>query len=127
MAREDDDDALRDDRVWDRVWERILDPVERHSIAVAVWRGRPPRGTFEYRIAVELARRWRRRALSLAVVYALWTLFWGAIALSDWRADAGFESPVCPLNALIGTAAVAGCFTVRRRLRPVVALSRPRT
>jgi hypothetical protein len=120
-----DDDALRDDRVWDRVWERMLDPVERHGIALAVWRRRLPDGMFEARIAVELARRWRRLARNLMILYGLWSLFWGAIALDDWRADAAFSSLLCPVCALVGTVAIAGCIVVRRRLLPFIRTSEP--
>lgn len=111
-----EDDALADDRIWDRVWERMLGPVERHGIAVAVWRRRIPTDLFDARVAGELARRWRRRALNLAVVYALWTLFWGAIALSDWRTDGDWESSLSPVLTWLGLLAVACCFGVRRRL-----------
>jgi hypothetical protein len=111
------DDALRDDRVWDRVWERMLDPVERHHIAMAVWRRRLPAGLFEARVAVELARRWRRQARNLIVLYALWTLFWGSLALSDWRADSTFQVRLTPILAAAGMLAIAACVAVRRRLR----------
>lgn len=112
------DELLSDDRLWDRVWERMLSPVERHSIAVAVWRRRALRDPFESRIAAELAVRWRRHARNLAVVYALWTAFWGLIAVSDWRADGDWESLLCPTLSAIGAAAVAACFFVRARLNP---------
>lgn len=115
---EGDDDALRDDRVWDRVWERMLDPVERHAIAVSVLRRRPPTDLFEARIAVELARRWRRQARNLIVLYGLWSLFWGSISLSDWRADAVFQTGPAPYLAAVGALLIAGCLAVRWRLRP---------
>lgn len=113
-----DDELLSDDRLWDRVWERMLSPVERHSIAVAVWLRRPLRDVFEARIAVQLAVRWRRQARNLALVYALWAGFWGLIAVSDWRSDGDWESLLCPILSTLGVAAVAACVAVRARLRP---------
>lgn len=113
-----DDELLGDDRLWDRVWERMLSPVERHSIAVAVWRRRELRDPFESRIAGQLAVRWRRQARNLALVYALWTAFWGLIAVSDWRGDGDWESLLCPVLSALGVAAVAACYAVRARLRP---------
>jgi len=113
-----EDDILADDRLWDRVWERMLSPVERHSIAVAVWRRRELRDTFEVRIAAQLAARWRRHARNLALVYALWTCFWGLIAVSDWRGDGDWESLLCPVLSALGGTAVAACVAVRVRLKP---------
>jgi len=105
-----------DDRLWRDVWERNLDPVERHAIAMAVWRRRDPADGFERIVALELARRWRRHARSLVVVYALWTVFWGAIAIRDLRLDAAFTSLLPPVCAALGLVAVGACVTVRRRL-----------
>lgn len=113
-----DDDALRDDRVWDRVWERMLGPVERHEIAVSLWRRRPTREVFEARIAVELARRWRRQIRNLMVLYGLWCLFWGSLSFSDWRADAAFSTPLPPSLTTAGMLAIAACVAAHRRLRP---------
>jgi len=115
----DREGLLRDDRVWERVWDRMLGPVERHSIAVAVWRGRLPRERFEARVAVELARRWRSQAVGLAIVWALWSAFWGAIAMTDWRGDAALSSWYSPGCALLGLTAIGVCLAVRRRLRRV--------
>lgn len=106
-----------DDRLWYHIWERNLSAAERHAIAMSVWRRRRPADRFEAMVAFELARRWRRHGLSLAFVYGLWTLFWGSIAVRDFRLDAAFESLVTPVCALIGVAAILACFTVRRRLR----------
>jgi hypothetical protein len=105
-----------DDHLWRDVWERNVDAVERHTIAVAVWRRRHPGGRFEAIVALELARRWRRHTVFLAVVYALWTVFWGMIALHDLRLDAAFESLVTPMCAATGLVAIAACMVVRRRI-----------
>ena len=105
-----------DDGLWRDVWEHNLDPVERHTIAVAVWRRRHPAGRFEAMVALELARRWRRHSRFLATVYALWTAFWGMIAVRDLRFDATFESLVTPACACAGLLAISGCVVVRRRL-----------
>jgi hypothetical protein len=92
-----------DDRTWDEVWERVLDRAERHAIAMAVLRRRLPGGAMEDRIAVELSRRWVRKALSLAVLYLTWTLFWGALAP---RVD---DPPVPAWCAAVGVLAVGAC------------------
>lgn len=105
-----------DDRLWNHVWERNLNPVERHSIAVAVWRRRRPDDRFEAMVACELARRWRRHILVLVTGYALWTLFWGSIALHDLRLNDGFSSLLTPTCAAIGVAAIVACLAVRRWL-----------
>lgn len=105
-----------DDRLWRDVWERNLDPVERHSIAMTVWRRRHPAGTFEAAVAFELARRWRGHSRFLATIYSLWTLFWGAMTMHDLRLDGGFESLVTPSLTLVGILAVTACIAVRRRL-----------
>lgn len=105
-----------DDRLWYDVWERNLNSVERHAIAVAVWRRRQPVGPFETLVAFELARRWRRHSRYLAVVYAFWTLFWGSIALQDLRLDAAFSSLLTPVCACLGLAAIGLCFMVRQRM-----------
>lgn len=105
-----------DDHLWRDVWERNLDPVERHSIAMTVWRRQHPRDTFEAAVAFELARRWRGHSRFLALIYGLWTLFWGTMTLRDLRIDAAFESLVTPTLTMVGVLAVAACFAVRRRL-----------
>ena len=105
------------DELWDRVWERNLGPVERHDIAVATWRRRPPDDHFERLVAGELARRWRARAIGLALLYALWTAFWAALAYRDWRLDAALQSGLAPGAALLGCLAVALCALVWLRLR----------
>lgn len=105
-----------DDKTWDEVWERLLDQFERHNIAMAVLRGRLPSTTFERGIALELARRWRRHAVTLAVVYSVWTAFWSAIG---WDAVQryGTSAAGVPLwCAAIGVAAIAACGIFRRRM-----------
>lgn len=105
-----------DDRLWNHVWERNLTAVERHGIAMAVWRRRPLADRFEALVATELARRWRRHVLVLITAYALWTLFWGSIAMHDLRTNDGFSSLLTPTCAAIGVAAIAACLAVRRWL-----------
>lgn len=105
-----------DDELWQLVWERNLDPVERHSIAVAVWRRRLPAGVFEAGVALELARRWRRRAVGLALLYALWTGFWGGIAWSALHDARPANHPLPYWAVAVGALLIAACFAVRRRL-----------
>lgn len=106
-----------DDVLWERVWERTLDPVERHDIAVATWRRRTPSDPLAARVAPELTRRWRRHSLSLATLYALWTLFWGAIAWDDWSRDGVIGIPLAVSAAGLGLAAVTCCVIARQHLR----------
>lgn len=105
-----------DDRLWDNVWERNLNAVERHAIAVAVWRRRRPDDRFEAMVACELARRWRRHARYLVVMYGLWTTFWGSLAMHDLRPDAILNSLLSLWCAVIGVLVIASCLAVRRRL-----------
>lgn len=105
-----------DDRLWDHVWERNLNSVERHAIAMAVWRRRRPDNRFEAIVACELARRWRRHARFLIVLYGLWTWFWGAIAVHDFRPDAVLNSQLSFYLASIGVLVIVSCLAVRRRL-----------
>ena len=105
-----------DDQLWRDVWDRNLDAVERHSIAVDVWRRRRPGDPFEALVAFELARRWRRQSVSLALVYLLWTAFWGVLAIDDVRIDATLETLLSPVCAFVGLFAIGACMVVRRRL-----------
>lgn len=105
-----------DDQLWDTVWERNLNAVERHAIAMSVWQRRQPDDVFEAIVARELARRWRRHARYLVVVYALWTTFWGSLAMHDLRPDAALDSLLSPSCAVIGVLFIIGCLAVRRRL-----------
>lgn len=106
-----------DDELWEQVWERTLNPIERHRIASHLWHRRVPDDPLELRVVAELRHRWRRRARNLAVLYGLWSLFWGLLAVSDLRADLAFRSLLTPTCTLIGVLAVAACFAVRHRLR----------
>jgi hypothetical protein len=101
---EPEDWLLRDDRVWERVWESMLGPVERQAIGLAVWRNLPPAEPFQARVAAELTRRWRLRAIGLAVLAVLWTAFWGAITAVDLQADGRLASWLSPALALAGLA-----------------------
>ncbi|MPZ71674.1 MAG: hypothetical protein GEU74_00335 [Nitriliruptorales bacterium] len=111
-----------DDLLWYQVWERNLSQLERHAIAMAVLRGRVPADPFEGRVALELARRWRRHAVSLSLLYLLWSLFWSVIG---WDAvhRYGGEALGLPLACtILGAAAVAACLLFRRRLRAILRL-----
>lgn len=105
-----------DDRLWREVWERNLDQAERHAIAMNVWRRQHPGNQFDAMVAFELARRWRAHSRFLAVIYLLWTLFWGTMAVRDLQLHPGFESLVSPMCALVGVLAVTACLAVRRYL-----------
>ncbi len=104
-----------DDQLWDHVWERNLSHVERHTIAMAVWRRRAPDTRFEHMIAVELCRRWRRHVVYLVGLYGLWTLFWGGIAAT--APPAGAEPTTLPAACVaVGLTVIAGCLAFRRHL-----------
>lgn len=104
-----------DEELWDHVWERNLTHVERHTIAMAVWRRRVPDTRFEHVIAAELARRWRRHAVHLVGLYALWTLFWGSLAFAT--PPPGSEAtPVPGVCAAVGLGLIAGCVGARWHL-----------
>ncbi|MGI8575675.1 MAG: hypothetical protein ACR2MA_10135 [Egibacteraceae bacterium] len=115
-----------DDELWDHVWERMLDPLERRDIALHVWRRQPPDDLFNARVAAELAKRWRRRAIALALLYTLWTLLWGGITWNDWREDQALFSLVPLTMALIGVLLIIGCFRARARFRPMLWRTRER-
>lgn len=111
-----------DDELWDQVWERTLGPIERHSIAMHVVRRRLPEDLFESRICAELARRWRRTSRNLALLYAIWTLFWGMLAVHDATSDGALESLLTPTNAAVGMLAIGVCLAFRAYVRPVADL-----
>ncbi|MEE8600640.1 hypothetical protein [Euzebya tangerina] len=100
--------------LWEHVWEQNLTHVERHTIAMAVWRLQPPASTFEFLVAHELAHRWRRHAVFLVGLYGMWTLFWGAIASGP--APDGTSSPVAMWCAVVGVVAIAACLVVRAHI-----------
>ncbi|MDX1659713.1 MAG: hypothetical protein R3343_12900 [Nitriliruptorales bacterium] len=105
-----------DDRLFEEVWERHLNVAERHGIAMRVLRRQLPDEIFEARVATELSRQWRRRARNLAVLYMLWTIFWAALTWKAWDAR-GMVSGLTVSCVLVGVAAVAVCFGLRRYLR----------
>lgn len=103
-----------DDRMWDLVWERTLDQVDRHAIAMVVLRRTTPDGALQWRVAAELAKRWARHCVTLAVVYAMWTLFWASIAWHDVRL-AHRVNTVAVGCTIAGVLAVGACLAFRRR------------
>jgi hypothetical protein len=104
-----------DDSLWDHVWERNLNHVERHTIAMTVWRRERPDTTFDLLVALELARRWRRHTRYLIALYGLWTLFWASITFHALRA--GVEaSPLSTGCAVFGLLVIAMCLVARRWL-----------
>jgi hypothetical protein len=110
------DSFVWDDRTWEQVWERTLDHVERHHIAMSVLRRRLPDTPLERRVARELAQRWARHAVFLAVVYGLWTLFWAAIGW-DMTGRYGAATARLPMVcAGIGGAAVTVCLAFCRSM-----------
>lgn len=111
-----------DHRLWDHVWERNLTQVERHNMGMAVLRHRPPGSPFEDLVALELARRWRRRAVVLVVMYGAWTAFWGALAFGPLPDDV--ERSPLPLGCtVVGVAAILSCLLVRHHLGRYLAMA----
>jgi hypothetical protein len=106
-----------DESTWELVWEQLHGPLERHGIAMSLLRRRPVTEAFEARVTRELARRWRRRAVSLGLLYSLWTLFWGALARASTAAPGAPGRLVPHVMASIGLLAVAICLAFRARLR----------
>ena len=109
-----------DDRLWFDVWERNIGHVERHNIARAVWRRAEPDDRWVSIIGFELAHRWRDRARNLAVVYAMWCLFWGALAFAGLGGSDPDVATVPLAMTLAGVFAIAGCIAMRVRMRPIV-------
>ena len=109
-----------DDYLWREVWERNLDHVERHNVAMSVWRRRAPEDPFESLVGWELAHRWRQRARNLAVVYLVWTAFWGLMAYAGLGSSepVALRLPLC--LTVLGVAGIALCFAFRRRMRPII-------
>jgi hypothetical protein len=105
-----------DESTWELVWEQLLGPLERHGIAMSLLRRRPITEAFEARVARELARRWRRRAISLGITYSIWTLFWGALARASTAAPGAPGRLLPHVMAGIGLLAVAVCAAFRARL-----------
>lgn len=116
-------DAYRfDDRTWEQVWERLLGPHERHRIASSVWQGDIPDEPFEGRVAVELAFRWRRRAVFQSVLWTCWIAYWwlwfrAELTYSTW------PGPLLPLALmLLGAAIVGFAIYARRRVADIAQL-----
>ena len=120
MDSAQDTGLVWDNRLWEQVWDHNLSQVERYNAAMAVVRHRPPGTPFEDMVARELANRWGRRALVLASVYGVWTLFWGALAVLPWPDDLE-RSAVPPGCALFGLLAIACCLVARFRFRAYLA------
>lgn len=110
------DSFVWDDHTWDQIWERTLNQAERHHIAMSVLRRRLPSTPLEQRVARELARRWGRRAVTLSVVYALWTLFWGGIGWTGVRLHGAAEAAVAIGCTAVGALAVIACLGFRHSM-----------
>lgn len=109
-----------DDSLWDEVWERSMGHIERHNVALSVFRHEPPEDPFAMRIGFELAHRWRARARNLGVVYGLWTIFWAVMAYagSDRVRPPG---PGVPIGlATVGVVAVILCLAFHYWMRPII-------
>lgn len=110
------------DEAWLATWEGALTGVERHALAVAVVRDRPPVERFDWLIARELIRRWRRRALGLLIPYGLWTLFWGSLLVRDLRLDRRLDHGLPVALTAVGITAMLACLVAHRvlaqRFRP---------
>lgn len=113
-----------DDHLWDHVWERNLSQVERHTIAMTVWRRQRPDTRFDLMVALELARRWRRHTRYLIVLYGLWTVFWASITIHAVRSGVDV-TPVPAVCATFGLLVIVMCMAARRwlagylRLHPI--------
>lgn len=105
-----------DNQLWDIVWERNLNAVERHTVAVAVWRRRQPDDQFEAMVACELARRWRRHTVFLMGLYGLWSVFWGLLAVDDVRADGVLDVALSPSLAAIGVLVMMCALAARHHI-----------
>lgn len=104
-----------DDRLWAEVWERHLSPLERHALAMDLLHRRWPPDPFERSVVAELARQWRRTARGLAVLWAVWVLFWGNIAVT---APPTLDPRVLPwVMTALGLVVIAGAIALRRRVR----------
>lgn len=109
-----------DDRLWYDVWERNLGHVERHNISRAVWRRAEPDEPIVSILGFELAHRWRDRARNLAIVYAMWCVFWGAIGASALGGPTPGTAALPVVLTAVGVLAILGCVAVRARMRPIV-------
>lgn len=108
-----------DDRSWEQVWDRMLGPVQRYHFAMALWRQEIPDEPFDRRVVVELARRWRRRAITLIVLWGLWIAYWTVLVRAEITLRSA-DSVGFPLSmVLLGATAVAFCLHARRRFEPV--------
>ena len=113
-------DHRMDDTLWDEVWERNLGHVERHNVALSVWRRQAPEDPFAVLVGWELAHRWRARARNLAVLYGLWAVFWALMAYAG-RAEVEPPGVGMPLTVTaFGVIGVALCLAFRARMRPII-------
>lgn len=107
-----------DDEQWEEVWERGLGQVERHALAVDLLRGRTGgHDLFRQRIIAELARRWRRQARNLMVLWGLWCLFWGRMLVEDVRLHHEVTSASVLSMLVVGAVVLGGCMALRDRVR----------
>lgn len=112
-------EAEWDLHLFERVWERKLGHVERHYLAMDVWHRRLPEDRFHRRIAVLLARRWRRMARNYAIGYGLWAALWWVLMAPSSNPEVGPPSTLPMWLALAGLVAMVGALYVRWRVAPV--------
>ncbi|QBI18307.1 hypothetical protein ER308_01115 [Egibacter rhizosphaerae] len=109
-----------DDREWEQVWDQLLGPAERHQIMRDVWFGRLPEQPFERRVAIEFARRWRRRAIWLSLLWFVWVGYWMLSLVGELTWATHTPPPSYPyVMALVGVLGVVACLHGRRRILPV--------
>lgn len=105
------------DRTWEQVWERTIGQVERRRLAMALLRREQPPDRLALRLLPELARRWRRTCLTLALGWGAFVVFWATIG---WAAESGPDGvPVVTpwWMSLLGTGVVVICLALRRWIR----------
>lgn len=108
------------DRMWEQVWERTVGQVERHRLAMALLRREQPQDRLALRLLPELARRWRRTALSYAVGWGLFATFWLVIG---YAAESGPEGAVVVTPwwmGMLGIAVATVALTIRWWVRDMV-------
>ena len=108
-----------DDEMWEELWERTLSQVERHRLAVAVLRREVPGDALARRVVPELARQWRRRCVTLAIVWGLFAGFWVMTGVSEIRVRGESLTALPWWMATIGAAVVVSSLLFRHHVAPV--------